>query len=154
MSASRVRAIQRYYPQIYLACHVDHVRTKSNRHHVSAHDATPLAHLDENTPVLAGRLAPHLGVASSTLSASLKRLASLGLLTRTPAELARRRTELRLTAKGAEAMAATSVLDTKRLTAMLAELSPVDRERAVGGLVLLASASRDFQAKAPRSKRW
>jgi DNA-binding MarR family transcriptional regulator len=154
MSSARIRAIQRYYPQIYLACHVDHVRTKSNRHHLSAHDSTLLAHLDESQPTLAGSLARHLSIANSTLSAALKRLESLGHLTRTPSRRDKRQIELRLTALGAEAMAEASVLDAKRVAAVLENLSASEQKRAVDGLALLAAASLEHQVKAPRRKRW
>jgi len=154
MTTPFIRAVQRAYPQIYLACHLDHVRTKSNRHHLSAHDSTLLAHLDESRATTAGDLARHLGVAASTLSAALARLEKLGHLTRTPARRDRRIIELRLTVQGAEAMADTSVLDRRRVAAVLAELSPREQKRAVAGLVLLARAALDFQSHAPRRPRW
>jgi len=154
MNAPLVRAVQRAYPQIYLACHVDHVRTKSNRHHLSAHDSTLLAHLDESRATTAGDLARHLGVAASTLSAALARLEKLGHLTRTPARRDRRRIELRLTVQGAEAMAETSVLDRRRVAAVVGELSPREQKRAVAGLALLARAALAFQSHAPRRRRW
>lgn len=154
MPSKHVRAIQRHYPQIYLACHVDHVRTKSNRHHLSAHDSTLLAHLDESWPTLAGSLARHLGIANSTLSAALNRLESLGHLSRTPSRRDKRQIELRLTALGAEAMAEASVLDAKRVAAVLENLSATEQKRAVAGLALLAVAALEHQAKAPRRKRW
>lgn len=154
MATSLVRAVQRAYPQIYLACHVDHVRTKSNRHHLSAHDSTVLAHLDESRATTAGDLARHLGVAASTLSAALTRLEQLGHLTRSPARRDRRRIELRLTPHGAEAMAETSVLDRRRVAAVLEQLSPAEQKRAVTGLRLLARAALAFQARSPRRRRW
>lgn len=154
MTAPLVRAVQRAYPQIYLACHVDHVRTRSNRHHLSAHDSTLLVHLDEQRATVAGDLARHLGVTASTLSAALARLEELGHLTRTPARRDRRRIELRLTPQGAEAMADTSVLDRRRVAAVLGQLSPREQRRAVAGLALLARAALEFQARAPRRKRW
>jgi len=154
MTAPLVRAVQRAYPQIYLACHVDHVRTRSNRHHLSAHDSTLLVHLDEQRATVAGDLARHLGVAASTLSAALARLEELGHLTRTPARRDRRRIELRLTPQGAEAMADTSVLDRRRVAAVLGQLSPREQRRAVAGLALLARAALEFQVRAPRRKRW
>ncbi len=154
MNAPLVRAVQRAYPQIYLACHVDHVRTKSNRHHLSAHDSTLLAHLDESRATTAGDLARHLGVAASTLSAALARLEQLGHLTRTPARRDRRRMELHLTPHGADAMADTSVLDRRRVAAVLEHLSPSEQKRAVAGLALLARAALAFQARAPRRRRW
>ena len=154
MTAPLIRAVQRAYPQIYLACHLDHVRTKSNRHHLSAHDSTLLAHLDESRATTAGDLARHLGVAASTLSAALARLEKLGHLTRTPARRDRRIIELRLTVQGAEAMADTSVLDRRRVAAVLGELSPREQKRAVAGLALLARAALAFQSHAPRRPRW
>lgn len=154
MTAPLVRAVQRAYPQIYLACHVDHVRTRSNRHHLSAHDSTLLVHLDEQRATVAGDLARHLGVAASTLSAALARLEELGHLTRTPARRDRRRIELRLTPQGAAAMADTSVLDRRRVAAVLGQLSPREQRRAVAGLALLARAALEFQIRAPRRKRW
>lgn len=154
MSSPLVRAIQRAYPQIYLACHVDHVRTKSNRFHVSAHDSALLAHLDEVTSTVAGQLAQHLGVSNSTLSAALKRLEALGHIERRVPARDRRRAELRLTAQGAEAMSAASVLDARRVARVLEQLPAAQQRRAVAGLALLARAAREFQARAPRRKRW
>jgi DNA-binding MarR family transcriptional regulator len=154
MPRNLVHAIQRFYPQIYLACHVDHVRAKSNVHHVSAHDSSLLVHLDETEPTLAGELARHLGVASSTLSAALDRLEALGHLVRRPGARDGRKVEVRLTAKGAAAVAEVSVLDRRRLEGVLAGLTAAEQKRAVAGLALLARAARAFQEKAPRRKRW
>jgi DNA-binding MarR family transcriptional regulator len=154
MTATLVRAVQRDFPQIYLACHVDHVRTKSNRHHLSSHDATLLAHLDETRPVAAGALARHLGVASSTLSATLNRLETLGHLVRRARDADGRRIDVFLTAGGDQAMADASVLDRGRVATLLGELSAAERTRAVAGLALLARAARAAQAKAPRRPRW
>jgi DNA-binding MarR family transcriptional regulator len=154
MPRNPVHAIQRFYPQIYLACHVDHVRTKSNSHHISSHDSSLLVHLDETVPVLAGELARHLGVGSSTVSAAFERLESLGHLTRKPSSRDRRQVEVRLTAKGAAAIGDVSVLDSRRVAGVLAALSPREQKRAVAGLALLARAAREFQLSAPRRKRW
>jgi DNA-binding MarR family transcriptional regulator len=154
MSRNSVHAIQRFYPQIYLACHIDHGRTKSNSHHISSHDSSLLVHLDESAPVLAGELARHLGVGSSTLSAALARLESLGHLTRVASKRDRRQLEVRLTAKGAAAIGDVSVLDSRRVAGVLATLSPEDQKRAIAGLELLARAAREFQLAAPRRKRW
>jgi DNA-binding MarR family transcriptional regulator len=154
MSRPLVRAIQRCYPQIYLACHVDHVRTRTNRYHLSAHDSSLLAHLDEAAPTLAGQLARHLGVSNSTLSAALKRLESLGYVTRVPGARDRRQLELRLTPDGAQAMSATSVLDAARIARVLAHLPAAKQVSAVAGLELLARAAREFQASSSRRKRW
>jgi DNA-binding MarR family transcriptional regulator len=154
MSQRLVRAIQRAYPRIYLACHVDHVRTKSNRHHLSSHDSALLAHLDETAPTRAGDLARHLGVAKSTLSPALKRLETLGCVVRRAAPDDRRQIELRLTPAGAIAMSDASVLDARRVAGVLSKLSPRQQRRAVAGLELLAQAAGEFQSQAPRRRRW
>jgi DNA-binding MarR family transcriptional regulator len=145
MPPDHVVAIQRYYPQIYLACHVDHVRAISTPHRLSAKDSGLLSHLDEARGITAGQLARHLGVAASTLSAALTRLESLGYLTRHPRPRDRRTIELRLTARGAEAMAATSVLDRRRVAGLLARLTAAECRRAVAGLALLARAAGELQ---------
>ena len=140
-----VALVQRCYPQIYLACHVDHVRAVSSPLRLSARDSALLSHLDEQKAMPAGRLARHLGVTASTLSAAIRRLAALGYLNRTPKAGDRRTIELRLTPQGAGAMAAASVLDASRVAEMLAQLSAAERRRALAGLALLARAAGDLQ---------
>jgi len=54
----------------------------------------------------------------------------------------RRTVALTLTPQGSEAMAATSVLDSERVAAVLAGLSRNERKRALEGLVLLAEAAK------------
>lgn len=143
MSASEVRAVQRAYPQVYLACHVRHRRAANSPDGLSERDGALLAHLDD----LRGRrptdLARHLGIARSTLSAALDRLVSPGLLRLAPAPEDRRERRAFLTPAGARALAAASVLDARRLAAVLARLSPAERRCAVRGISLLARASRD-----------
>jgi len=137
--------VQRLYPMIYLACHVDHVRSSSTEWGLSSHDSSILAHLDLNEPMSPRALAAHLSVVPSTLSAALTRLAKLGYLESTPTKNDRRRRDLRLTALGAKAMASTSVLDASRVQKLLELLSPVDRRAAVNGLALLAKAAREME---------
>jgi DNA-binding MarR family transcriptional regulator len=145
MSSDHVAAVQRYYPMIYQACHVDHVRAVSTPHRLSAKDSMLLSHLDEAQGMTAGQLARHLGVAASTLSAAIQRLESLEYITRTPRPKDRRTIELRLTAAGAEAMSATSVLDRRRVAALLAQLAAPECRRALAGLALLARAAGELQ---------
>ncbi len=137
-----VRDVLRFYPQIYLACHVDHVRAMSTEWQLSAHDSSILAHLDRRIATSPRTLAQHLGVQPSTLSAAIARLESLGYLASTPASSDKRRRELTLTERGAEAMASTSVLDRDRVRELLQTLEPKERAAAVRGLSLLARASR------------
>ena len=142
-----VTEVQRLYPQIYLACHVDHVRAPSTKWDLSSHDSSILAHLDREHAMTPRDLAAHLGVAASTLSASIARLSRLGYLSSTPLSKDRRQRELRLTARGAEAMSSTSVLDRERVRKMLEQLEAREQKAAVRGLSLLASAARKLERK-------
>jgi DNA-binding MarR family transcriptional regulator len=142
MTDDDVYELQRLYPQIYLACHIDHVRAVSTKWRISSHDSSILVHLDREAGMSPRALARHLGVAASTLSASLARLSEMGYLSVTPNEGDRRKREIRLTAKGAEAISSTSVLDAERVRALLNKLKPQERLSALHGLRLLAQAAR------------
>jgi DNA-binding MarR family transcriptional regulator len=136
-----VMAVQRYYPQIYLACHTRHQRRRSNTAQLTSHESSLLAHLSPETPMRPATLARHLGVGASTLSAAVKRLTALGYIVRTRDASDGRAASLRLSALGARAMQAGSVLDTDRVELLLARLAPPERRRAVEGLALLAGAA-------------
>ena len=139
--------VQRLYPQIYLACHVDHVRASSNKWRLSARDSSILAHLDAERGISPRALAAHLSVAPSTLSAAIKRLTELGYVRSEPAQSDMRQRELRLTKRGTEAMAGTSVLDERRVEALLDLLEPGERQAALDGLRLLAQAARQLEPR-------
>ena len=134
--------IQRAYPTIYLACHIDHVRSSSTKWKLSSHDSSILAHLDTTEGMSPRSLASHLGVVPSTLSAAITRLSKLGYIDSEVMVNDKRRKNLRLTALGAEAMASTSVLAAERVQSMLELLSPQERKTAVKGLTILARAAR------------
>ena len=150
MSDDDVFEVQRLYPQIYVACHTDHVRAASTEWRISSQDASILVHLDREFGLSPRQLAAHLGVAPSTLSAAIARLSELGYLTSQPDETDRRQRELRLTARGAEAISSTSVLNAERVRALLDKLAPDDRKAAVRGLTLLAQAARELNDKGDR----
>ena len=111
--------VLRHYPQIYLACHLEHPRARTNRFRLTDKDIVLLGHLDRTTPMLAGQLARHLGVGAPALSAQLQRLELRDYLSRSVRPRDRRHVELRLTPLGAEALATTSILDPGRVTALL-----------------------------------
>ncbi len=142
MKQDLVFDLQRLYPQIYLACHVDHVRARSTEWRLSARDSSLLAHLDRKEGTSPRALAAHLDVAPSTLSASITRLTGLGYLRSHASKVDKRQRQLRLTDLGAEAMAATSVLDGERVEALVANLTDEEVEIATHGLRLLARAAR------------
>ncbi|HKN83653.1 MAG TPA: MarR family transcriptional regulator [Pyrinomonadaceae bacterium] len=145
MSDDDIFEVQRLYPQIYVACHTDHVRAASTEWRISSQDASILVHLDRGFGLSPRQLAAHLGVAPSTLSAAIARLSELGYLTSQPGETDRRQRELRLTARGAEAISSTSVLKAERVRALLNRLKPDDRKAALRGLALLAQAARELK---------
>jgi DNA-binding MarR family transcriptional regulator len=149
MNDEDVFEVQRFYPRIYLACHVDHVRAASTSFRISAQDASILSHLDREMAQSPRELASHLGVAASTLSATIARLSRLGYITSTPTPADQRRRELRLTAAGAEAGASTSVLDAGRVQLLPNTLTPAERKDAVRGLALLAAGARRLKEQNP-----
>jgi DNA-binding MarR family transcriptional regulator len=153
MEVERIRAIQRWYPQIYLACHIRHRRAVSTDAGLSEQDSSLLGHLDEQQPMAAHDLARHLGVRPSTLSATLNRLARLGYVTRTRAAADRRVIELRLSHTGARAMQAASVLEASRVAALLDRLTAEEQRMALNGLALLARAARQISTEQTDGRR-
>ena len=145
MPEDDVSAVQRLYPQIYVACHNDHIRAASTEWRISSQDASILVHLNRETGLRPSSLARHLGVAPSTLSAAVSRLEKLGYLTNQPATRDKRQRELRLTERGAQAISATSVLNSDRVAALMQKLTRDERKAAVHGLALLARAARDLK---------
>lgn len=145
------QVIQVAYPQVYLACHTRHLRKRSTVHRLSARDAAILSHLEERVPLSQARLTAHLGVAKSTVSEALKRLAALGYISQTSTSGAssglRRGLGVLLTPHGTRAIRDTSVLETERLRRVLALLSPRERERVATGLATLARACRRFSER-------
>jgi DNA-binding MarR family transcriptional regulator len=142
-----VAAVQRFYPQIYLACHTRHHHRRTKGAPLTPQESSILAHLDESTPIRAASLARHLGVVPSTMSAAIKRLTHLGYVVRDADGRDRRAAALRLSRQGARAMQAGSVLETTRVSAMLARLAAPDRARAIDGLGLLAAAARSLSGR-------
>jgi DNA-binding MarR family transcriptional regulator len=142
-----IHDVQRLYPQIYVACHTDHVRAVSTEWRISSQDASILVHLDREFGLSPRDLARHLGVAPSTLSAAIARLSKFGYLSSVPGDKDKRRRELRLTARGAEAIAATSVLDAERVRELLKRLTSPEQKAALRGLALLARAARQIREK-------
>ncbi len=146
------RDVLRFYPQIYLSCHLAHPRARTNGAGLADRDIVLLGHLDETQPLNTGVLARHLGIRPSTLSAQIQQLEKLGHLVRQPCAGDRRRLDLRVTRQGADALAKTSILDPGRVTVLLMQLTPEERTLAVGGLALLARAGRQLQLKYPKTR--
>ena len=91
--------IQRLYPQIYLACHNHHIRA-TQPNFVFLHRTGRFWSISiVKTGIRPNALAKHLGVAASTLSATISRLEKLGYSSSTPAANDKRQRELKLTAR-------------------------------------------------------
>jgi len=142
-----VEIVQQSYPKLWHACHVEH-RTRGQPHASGLTDRESgiLAHIGHQGAD-AGPLAEHLGIAKSTLSAHITRLESLGLLTSEPDPADQRRRRLRLTEHGRATLRTDAVLDTDRVVALLEELAPEERERAVHGLATLAAAATRLRTR-------
>ena len=143
MIAESVRAVQTYYPQIYLACHTRHTKARSSSVRLSPNDSAILAHLDTAHAMSQGDLARHLGVRASTLSAALTRLTRLGYVESRADPKDRRRLRLTLTERGARAMQQGSVLESDRVKRVLERLSERELRTAIFGLEILARACRE-----------
>ncbi len=153
-SSMRVLSIQKSYPQIYFACHVDHVRRRDSSHPLSAADGSVLSHLDARVGVRPGELAAHLGISDSAFSATLARLTRLGFIERARSSVDRRAVELRLTGLGIAALQASSVLDTTRVGALLARLTPAEQKAAIRGIELLVDGARRLLDEEGCATRW
>jgi DNA-binding MarR family transcriptional regulator len=129
------------YPAIFFACHSRHAHDPANGEMVSEVQAQILDHLDEVTPWSLSDLAHHRGVTPGTMSLHIDRLVKRGFVTRTPHATDKRRVLLRLTPAGARVSDAHSVLDPALVSEMLAQLAPDQRDRALEGLTLLATAA-------------
>jgi DNA-binding MarR family transcriptional regulator len=145
MEYQDVLEVLRAYPQIYLACHVEHRTRASSPTGLTARDGTLLAHVEDPGGSSPARLAWHLGIAASTLSAALTRLQAADLLRLDPDPADARRRLVRLTAQGRAALSRDSVLDPGRVAALLKRLPAKERRRAILGLAALARAARELQ---------
>ena len=140
------------YPRIYFACHARHVRDPRTRRLLSAHQASILDHLDEREPLTLVDLARHMGVTPSTMSLHVERLVRRGYVSRLRANEDGRRLRLLLTPAGVRVREAKSVLDPDRVRALVARLTPDEREAGIRGLALLARAgSEQMEAYSPTS---
>jgi DNA-binding MarR family transcriptional regulator len=139
-----ILAIQQLYPQVFHACHTQHLRRRGTPFRLSERDSSILAHIGPGRATTALELGRHLGLGKPTMSAALQRLERLGYIARRPRTRTSPARQLELTALGQQALQATSVLDTSRLTAILRQLTPRQRAQAVLGLELLVRGARSL----------
>jgi MarR family transcriptional regulator, organic hydroperoxide resistance regulator len=136
-----VRQVLTLYPQVYFACHTRHVRDPNSLRLLSRHQASILDHLDELDPTTVNDLARHMGVTPATMSLAIDRLEGKGYVARARDSEDRRRVHVRLTSAGVRIREATSVLDPSRVEALLTRLTDAERDAAIHGLALLATAA-------------
>src|SRR3954467_9036557 len=120
MRDADVQRVQALYPQIYRACHRRHARAPGSAAGISERDASLLGHLDRKMALSPTALAKHMGVGRSTMSATLNALSTRGLVTLARSAEDHRRLDVRITAAGERAMAATSILDADDVRKLLA----------------------------------
>ncbi|MBX3114400.1 MAG: MarR family transcriptional regulator [Fimbriimonadaceae bacterium] len=133
-----------HYPKIYFACHAQHVHDEETGNLLTSKQASLLDHLDTAEPISLNGLAKHLGITAATACVAVGRLEKLGYLKRTRSETDRRVVQLLLTQEGLRITQATSVLDPKRVAAMLEQLTDEEREAGLKGLAILAKAASEF----------
>lgn len=146
-AAQAAREVMTLYPRIYFACHTRHVRDPQSQRLLSRHQASVLDHLDEVDPMTLNGLAAHIGVTAATMSLTVDRLERKGYVVRLRDAADRRRVHLRLTSAGVRVREATSVLDPTLVESLVTRLSDEDRDKAVHGLALLASAAQAQMAE-------
>jgi len=136
-----------FYPRIYFACHMRHVRDPKRNQKLSSHQASVLDHLDDVEPTGLLVLAAHMGVTASTMSLMIDRLARGGYVIRGRDAKDGRRVNLRLTKAGVRIKSQQKVLDPDRVRMVLGELTAEERKQAMHGLALLARASGQAMQK-------
>jgi len=146
------RQVLTLYPQIYFACHTRHVRDPQTQRLLSRNQASVLDHLDEIDPTTVNDLARHMGVTPATMSLAIDRLERKGYVARTRDGVDRRRVHVRLTSAGVRIREASSVLDPDRVEALLARLTDAEREAAIRGLALLATAAHRPRVASPTAE--
>ncbi len=142
-----VLEVQRLYPMIYHACHREH-RRRMDPEALTERDGAILSHLADPDLRHPRGLSAHLGVAPSTLSEALHRLARGGFVEIQRDEEDERRVQYMLTSRGREALQSTSVLDPELLGALLRGMTADERERTVQGLALIVGAAKRVTAAA------
>ncbi len=147
MAGKDAERLMDLYPRIFFACHTRHVRDPQTQELVTAHQASILDHLDEDEPMSLNDLAKHMGVTPATMSVAVDKLVDKGFVARQRSQQDRRKVLLTLTDDGRRITDASSVLEPERVEAMLAELQPAERERALDGLSALAEAADRYLAR-------
>jgi DNA-binding MarR family transcriptional regulator len=135
---------QELLARIQFACRTRQVVDPETQETLSAHQASILDHLDENSATTLSQLASHMGVTVSTMSLAIRRLVNEGYVDRRRDAGDGRKVCLRLTAAGARIKKAKSTLDPQRVSDLLDALSAEERNLALRGLALLSQAAQSM----------
>ena len=135
-----------YYPLIYFACHTRHVADPDSENSLTSHQSSILDHLNDEVGLRVSDLASHMGVTNSTMSININRLSDMGYVTRERDVEDKRVVRVRLTEEGLRIKLASSVLDPDRVMNVLRKLDAREREKAIEGLRLLASAAQRYMS--------
>jgi MarR family transcriptional regulator, organic hydroperoxide resistance regulator len=154
MNDDAVALLMTFYPKIYLACHTRHVNDPVKGVKLTANQGSVLDHLDHEESITMQELALHLGVTPSTMSITIDRLSRLGYVKREKDKADSRRVNLFLTAHGNKIKRSKSVLDVARVRQMLSRLTEKERNEALKGLSLLATAAEMEMKSKSFEKAW
>ena len=141
------RRFMKLYPQVFFACHTRHARDPKTKQLVTARQLRIMDHLEDAGGTPLGDLARHLGVTPSTLSLTIDRLERKGYVSRKQGTADRRQVMLRLTRQGVRLRDAQTVLDLRRVRAVLKRLSKTERNSVLAGLERLVAASYEMAAE-------
>ena len=139
--------------RIHFACRTRQVADPETQRSLSAHQASILDHLGEDSATTLSQLASHMGVTVSTMSLAIRRLVAEGYVDRRRDSGDGRRVCLSLTPAGARIKEAKSTLDPQRVAAMLEALSTEERSSALHGLALLARAAQSMPKQTQQGSR-
>jgi DNA-binding MarR family transcriptional regulator len=147
-SRAAIERVLRAYPRVFFACHVRHVPDPRAGRMLTARQREVLDHLSDRHGMGMRQLAAHMGVTASTMSITVDRLVQRGFVVRAIGAEDRRRVELRLTPAGLRVRGPQEVLDASLVGEMLDRLGAEEREQALRGLEMLASAAAALTTRA------
>jgi MarR family transcriptional regulator, organic hydroperoxide resistance regulator len=138
----RIRRLLDAYPAIFLACHRRHVRDDETGRVITAHQASVLDHLHATRPTKPSQLAEHLGVSRSTMSITVKRLASAGYIRMDRDKRDARCFALTLTPAGSRVQEQNTVLDPELVKKMFRAMPAGELETALQSIEQLAKYAK------------
>lgn len=134
-------------PRIFFACRARGTVDASRGTTLTEHQIRTLSYLDLEDPTMVTELADFIGVTASTMSLNLKRLEVGGYVSRARDPNDRRAMNVRLTEDGRRIVDGHRRFDPERVGAMLQQVRPEERKRALEGIAILARAADAAMAR-------